>query len=288
MTVVPEGRILLLYKRGGWVKSQHLVPSYQAFWEKTKNKKRGGGEQESLYGLLHRIAQKKVRAKFKIKKDSLNWEVVKAWDKTTWNCSFHPFRAQDQRLKRSTGQSHLKFAPCWPDPLLLVFPLRSKQGEEEELTLGSVSGRTRYSCSTTLGFPVFAWVDRHFLNKKWGMCFSLEEPSGTSRKGFELISGSRLVVYMSRGLGHMSKPASVSPLLFLLFSKERSERYTETGQFWRIPAPCCIINLILKLVPASWAIILAEAIKKYVCERVCSCWWACVCPACLSGLWDVA
>lgn len=124
------GRILLLYKRGGWVKSQHLVPSYQAFWEKTKNKKRGGGEQESLYGLLHRIAQKKVRAKFKIKKDSLNWEVVKAWDKTTWNCSFHPFRAQDQRLKRSTGAIAFKVCPMltWPPATCISLEIKARRG----------------------------------------------------------------------------------------------------------------------------------------------------------------
>lgn len=171
MTVVPEGRILLLYKRGGWVKSQHLVPSYQAFWEKTKNKKQGGGEQESLYGLLHRIAQKKVRAKFKIKKDSLNWEVVKAWDKTTWNCSFHPFRAQDQRLKRSTGQLHLKFAPCWPDPLLLVFPLRSKQGEEEELTLRFSFWPHQVLLFYNLGLPSFCLGWQTLFKQKVGHVF---------------------------------------------------------------------------------------------------------------------
>lgn len=40
-------------------------------------------------------------------------------------------------------------------------------------------------------------------------------------------------------------------LLFLQGAILKAFLHRDKGQAWRIPAPCCIINLILKLVPAS-------------------------------------
>lgn len=106
--------------------------------------------------------------------------------------------------------------------LLLAFPWRSKQGDGEELTLrfSFRPTRPRDPCFTTLGFPVFAWVDRHILIKKQSVCFSHGEASGTSRKGFESLQ-----LQVPRTGPHQLTGKFFSLLLFLLFLR---------GAVWKV------------------------------------------------------
>lgn len=80
--------------------------------------------------------------------------------------------------------------------------------------------RPRDPCFTTLGFPVFAWVDRHILIKKQSVCFSHGEASGTSRKGFESLQ-----LQVPRTGPHQLTGKFFSLLLFLLFLR---------GAVWKV------------------------------------------------------
>lgn len=55
----------------------------------------------------------------------------------------------------------------------------------------------------------------------------------------------------SSGLGGVSNQEVSLCCFSHCLSEEQSGRYMEMGELQRVPAPCCIINLILKLVPAA-------------------------------------